>query len=384
MEAVLGTAMIVHHGYDPGLVKRRQKIKRNLRLLERAIQEMPNEAALVMNYGLDLVNDGRLEEGLVQYRRAFRLMEPHPAEAILPEVRERLLTIYGVHLLRADRFEEVAEVMTSRLAKDCGPTASLHFLAGAALMKLGRNAEAIPHLKDCLEKRNEPALTPPCQQIFKGGPRQLLAECFAKLEQYEEAEKSFKEALGEDPESLGLLHDYAYFLHQRKQSLEALQILHGVLGKGIDDLRIWHLGSLISNSRPEFVEFALDWTAEAIKFYPEHSGIGLARGEALMKSERLSEAIPYFKMEPHAGEPAAMAAIMLAELVEGNVLPAVPVDQEPSTSREFIAWYRRLLAAKAQKTLASVNSKVEVLRKRLPTAGEMLTQALNEAGPLDE
>ena len=383
MDAVLGTAKIMHHGYDPGLVKRRQKIKRNLRLLERAIEEMPNESALVMNYGLDLVNDGRLEDGLVQYRRAFRLMEPHPADVVLPEVRERLMTIYGVHLLRAERFEEVVEVMTSRLAKDCGPTASLHFLAGAALMKLGRDAEAIPQLNDCLEKRHEPTLTPPCQQIFKGGPRHLLAECFSKLEQHEDAERSFKEALDEDPESTGLLHDYAYFLHQRKQSLEALQVLHSVLGKGIDDLRIWHLGSLISNSRPEFIEFALDWTAEAIKFYPDHSGISLARGEALMKSERLSEAIPYFKMEPHAGEPAALAAIILAELVEGNALPAVSEDQEPTTSREFIAWYRRLLAAKAQKSLMSVNAKADVLRETLPTAGKMLSQALSEAGPLD-
>ena len=383
MEAVLGTAKIVHHGYDPGLVKRRQKIRRNLRLLERAIKEMPNEAALVMNYGLDLVNDGRLEEGLVQYKRAFRLMEPHPAESILPEVRERLMTIYGVHLLRAERFEEVVEVMTSRLANDCGPTASVHFLAGAALMKLGKAAEAIPHFMDCLEKRNEPTLTPPCQQIFKGGPRHLIAECFSKLGQHDEAEGSFKAALAEDPNATGLLHDYAYYLHQRQRSLEALQLLHGVLGKGIDEMRIWHLGSLISNSRPEFVEFALDWTAEAVKFCPDNSGISLARGEALMKSERLSEAVPYFKMEPHAGKPAAMSAIIFAELVAGNPLPAVPVDQEPIISREFIAWYRRLLAAKAQKTLMSVNSKVDVLRERLPTASRMLTQALNEAGPLE-
>ena len=70
MEAKLGTATIFHYGYDPGLVKRRQKIRRNLLLMERAVQELPNEAALLMNYGLDLVNDGRLE-GMEKYRQAI-------------------------------------------------------------------------------------------------------------------------------------------------------------------------------------------------------------------------------------------------------------------------------------------------------------------------
>ncbi|MDA1275118.1 MAG: glycosyltransferase [Verrucomicrobia bacterium] len=379
MDAVLGTARIVHHGYDPGLVKRRQKVRRNLRLLERAIEEMPNEAALIMNYGLDLVNDGRLEEGLVQYRKAFKVMEPHPAAAILPEVRERLLTIFGVHLLRAERFDEVVDVMTSRLARDCGPTASIHFLAAAALMKLGRPGEAISQLKDCLVKRSESTLTPPCPQIFKGGPRHLLAECFCKLAQFSDAETEFKEALKESPDSAGILHDFAYFLHQRERSLEALQVLHGVLGKGVDELRIWHLGSLIANCRPEFVEFALDWTAEAIKFCPEHAGIGLARGEALLKSGRLKEAVPYFRKEPHATEASALAAVILAELAEGNPVPSVAAAEEPNVSREFIAWYRRLLATKAQTTLLTINSKVDLLQRVLPTASQMLKQALNEA-----
>jgi glycosyltransferase involved in cell wall biosynthesis/tetratricopeptide (TPR) repeat protein len=380
MEAVLGTARINHYGYDPGLVKRRQKVRRNLRLLERAIQEMPNEAALVMNYGLDLVNDGRLEEGLVQYRNAVRIMEPHKPDAILPEVRERLLTIFGVHLLRADRFEEVVQVMTSRLANDCGPTASLHFLAAAGLMKLDRPAEAIPHLQACLAKRGQPTLTPPCKQVFRGGPRHLLAECFCKTKQVAEAEEAFKEGLKEDPDSVGLLRDYAYFLHKSERSLEAMQVLHQFLGSGVDDEHIWHLGCLISNSRPEFAEFASDWTAEAIKFHPEHPGIVRARGEALLKAGELRESVPFFKKAPHREEPDALAAVVLAELGAGDPVSGVGSANEADVSREFIAWYRRLLATKAQKAVRAINGKLEILAGVLPTASRMLKQALEEAG----
>ncbi|MCF7762498.1 MAG: tetratricopeptide repeat protein [Verrucomicrobia bacterium] len=380
MEAVLGTARINHYGYDPGLVKRRQKVRRNLRLLERAIQEMPNEAALVMNYGLDLVNDGRLEEGLVQYRNAVRIMEPHKPDAILPEVRERLLTIFGVHLLRADRFEEVVQVMTSRLANDCGPTASLHFLAAAGLMKLDRPAEAIPHLQACLAKRGQPTLTPPCKQVFRGGPRHLLAECFCRTKQVAEAEEAFKEGLKEDPDSVGLLRDYAYFLHKSERSLEAMQVLHQFLGSGVDDEHIWHLGCLISNSRPEFAEFASDWTAEAIKFHPEHPGIVRARGEALLKAGELRESVPFFKKAPHREESDALAAVVLAELGAGDPVSGVGSANEADVSREFIAWYRRLLATKAQKAVRAINGKLEILAGVLPTASRMLKQALEEAG----
>ena len=153
MDATMGTAKIVHHGYDPALVLRRQKVKRNLRLLEKAIEEMPNECSLLMNYGLDLVNDGQMERGLEMYRRAMRVIAPISASYILPEVRERLVTLFGVHAMRAGRFEEVLQVATSKVAMDSGPTASMNFLAALSLMKLTRFEEAIPHLRQCLERR---------------------------------------------------------------------------------------------------------------------------------------------------------------------------------------------------------------------------------------
>ncbi len=379
MEAKLGTATIVHHGYDPGLVQRRQKIKRNLRLLEKAIVELPNEAALVMNYGLDLVNDGRLEEGLEKYRQAFRIMEPHQASSILPEVRERLLTLYGVHLMRANRFEEILEIMTSPLARDSGPTASMSFLAALALMKLERPAEAIPHLRECLDRRNLPAMTPPCREIHKAGPHHLLADCFSKNGQMTEAEVQFKLALNEEPQSPGILHDYALFLHGQKRSVEALQSLNGAVANGVNDERLWHLGGFVVNSQAEFLEFGLEWTGEAVRFFPDHPGIRGFRAETLFKAGRIAEALPFFRGAADAEGPATRAAIILCEVVLDQPLTDVPSEQEAKISAEFIGWYRRLLATNAKPTVLTVNSRVDLLRRMLPTAATLLAQALTEA-----
>ncbi|MBI4658801.1 MAG: glycosyltransferase [Verrucomicrobia bacterium] len=379
MDAELGTAKILHYGYDPGLVKRRQKIQRNLRLMERAVQELPNEAALLMNYGLDLVNDGRLEEGLEKYRQAYRVMEPHSAASILPEVRERLLTLYGVHALKAERFEEVLHIMTSRLATDAGPTASLHFLAAVALMKLNRPAEAVAHLESCLAKRELPTLTPPCHQIFNAGPDHLLAQCLVQTGQTENAELHFKRALEYEPNSAGMLHDYAHFLHRTNRSLEALQVLHGVMAKGINEPHIWHLGSFIANSKPEFVEFAVDWTREALKHFPEHEGIKFLRGEALFKAGQFRDALPFFENSPHVHEPSPRAAVLFCQLAEGQTLTPVPPDQEFMVSKEFVGWYRRLLATQSREALKKINARLDALRIALPTAATMLEQALREA-----
>jgi GT2 family glycosyltransferase/Flp pilus assembly protein TadD/glycosyltransferase involved in cell wall biosynthesis len=381
MEAKLGTAKIIHHGYDPTLVKRRQKVKRNLALMERAIAELPGEAALLMNYGLDLVNDGRLEEGLEKYRDAVRVMEPHPANTVLPEVRERLVTLFGVHLIRASRFDEVVQLMTSRLAADCGPTASMCFVAALGLMRLGRAAEAIPHLRECLKRRHIQALTPPCREIEKGGPHHLLGECLAKTGQNEEAEKQFKLALEQEPQAPGILHDYAHFLHLQNRSLEALQMLHGAVASGVNDEKIWHLGSFIANGKAEFVEFGLDWTAEALKYFPEHAGIKGFRGESLLKAGRLEEALPFFLETAKGDQPAATAGVILCQLALNQNPAKVSLDQEPRVSREFVAWYRRLLATNAKTSILAINGKFGELRKVLPTAAAILEQVLAESEP---
>src|SRR5205085_12107875 len=99
MENRLSDATILHHGYTAQIQRERGKVARNLALLERAIDEMPNEPHLLMNYGLELVRSGQMEQGLAQYREAVCVMSSLPADQIVPELRETLLTHLGTHLL---------------------------------------------------------------------------------------------------------------------------------------------------------------------------------------------------------------------------------------------------------------------------------------------
>jgi Tfp pilus assembly protein PilF len=194
----------------------------------------------------------------------------------------------------------------------------------------------------------------------------------------ETAEIHFKKAIEIEPDSPGILHDYAHFLYRTDRSLEALQTLHGAMAKGMSNEPIWHLGSFISAGKPEFIDFAVDWTEEAVKHYPRHEGIRGLRGETLLKAGRFREAQPYFQNSPLSGEPAAQAAVLMCRLAEGETPESIGVEMEKKLSIEFVGWYRRLLAARSQQGVSKLNSRVDTLRKVLPTAAAMLEQALKE------
>ncbi|HTA30996.1 MAG TPA: glycosyltransferase, partial [Candidatus Cybelea sp.] len=74
LKHLLGKTALLHHGYAGEVMSARNKIERNLRLLERAIDETPGEPHLIMSLGLELVRSGKRDAGLERYWEAFRLM----------------------------------------------------------------------------------------------------------------------------------------------------------------------------------------------------------------------------------------------------------------------------------------------------------------------
>jgi tetratricopeptide (TPR) repeat protein len=111
LENKLGKTALLHHGYTDEVVTSRNKIARNLRLLELAVEEMPNEPNLLMSFGLELVRSGHLEAGLEQYWEAFHVLSALPAGQIVPELRETLLTQLATQLMAA---KQPAEIVRSR------------------------------------------------------------------------------------------------------------------------------------------------------------------------------------------------------------------------------------------------------------------------------
>jgi tetratricopeptide (TPR) repeat protein len=379
LENKFGDAILLHHGYTKEMVASRDKIARNLRLLQKALEELPGEPHLLMNLGLELVRAGKLPEGLDQYDAAFRALSALPAAEVAPELRETLLTQSCTHLLSAKRPADVVRVLSSPLAKTEGLTATLHWLFGLACIELKNFANGAEHMRRCLAKRDKPALSPINRNILKAGPSHCLALCLAALKQPIAADKVFRDAVSADPKSKSVSFDYARFLAGNGREIDALKQLHQLTMADPSDATLWLFGGQVALSQPEFLDFACDWTGEAAKIFPAHASIAEQRAQALLLNGRIDEAFPLWRQLAAGPNLSHRAALLVCEARLNLPLSPVPPELAVRVSHEFVSWYRRLLAANAKKVVNVLNQRMDLLRPVVPGAVRTLEAAMAEA-----
>jgi glycosyltransferase involved in cell wall biosynthesis/FMN phosphatase YigB (HAD superfamily)/tetratricopeptide (TPR) repeat protein len=382
LENRIGDATLLHYGYTAEMTRDRNKVERNLRLLEKAIEELPDEPHLLMNYGLELARSGRETEALARYQEAFNSLSSKPAAEIVPELRESLLTQFCTRLTAARQFDTVVRVLTSPLAAmNGGLTASLHFSLGLAHLELKQFRGAADQMGQCLAKRSQNNLTPLNPEINTAAPSHCLALCLAKSGDAAAAEKAFQDGLKETGHGDELRLDYARFLVEQNRPVDALGQLNDVVAKNALHLGAWQLGGQIALSRPEFLEFAGDWTLESMRHAAKEPVIVAQRAEALMLSGDTAGALELWRriLDP-TSPPAVLAALILCETVE---LPATHALQEgrdeADASRAFIMWYQKLMSVKARTTILRLNEQTDKLSRALPGAARMLEAAMAEA-----
>ncbi len=376
-----GAAQLVHHGYAKELVKDRNKIERNLNLLLLAVNENPDDANLVMNLGLERVRSGDLAAGLTHYREAFQLMSALPPAEVVPELREALLTQFTCHLYKIRAHDEVAAVLTSSLAKAGGLTASLHFALGLAQFELAHYPAAADQMRQCLAQRKQPGLSPINTDILTAAPHHCLAMSLVKSGDAAGAEKAFQDGLSGKGRTGELALDYARFLADQNRPVEALQRLHEIVAQNATGAGAWRLGGEIALGRPDFLEFARDWTGEAVRCLPDDPVIAAQRAEVLLLGGQAANAQPLWERACNgARPPRALAAWILCSAAGSGTVPSTRnAAEETAVSRAFIEWYQRLVSAGARETILRLNSRVDAFRESLPTAARLLDSALAEA-----
>jgi len=375
----LGRSALLHHGYVPEIVISRDKIARNLRLLERAIEELPGEPNLVMSLGLELVRSGKLEAGSGKYWEAFHLLASLPKEQVVPELRETLITQLGTHLLAARKFVDITQLFQMPFVNSGEITASQHFTCGLAWMELNQPDKAATQMRACLGKRRQIALSPINPEILKAGPNHCLARCLAAMKQNADAAKAFTAALEDDPQSRSARFDFAGFHFERGDALEGLKLLNELVAERPDDLRVWQLGGEIALSHPDFCDFARDWSGEALKSFPENAAIIAQCAEALLLNQDMEKSLELWKRIPSPSV-RQQAALILCEFLSDSATSPSTIANEELVSAEFLKWYRRLIDYNASSAVFDLNRRIAELKSILPTFGGFLAAAVEEAG----
>ena len=165
----------------------------------------------------------------------------------------------------------------------------------------------------CIDKAFYDSLATSVPDVRTWKPRHLLANANASLGNEKEAIRIWEEVLVECKDSPDPFHDYARFLSSLNRNKEAIRVLVKSLDSGLNGQKIWELGAGIVNSDPELAAMALDWTEEAVQYFPESDVTNVRRGEALMKNGRYLEAITYFERLTSRGERNATAAQLICK-----------------------------------------------------------------------
>ena len=371
----IGKATLMHHGYSAEIKQSKDKVKRNLRLLELALEEFPDEPALLMNHGLDLYNDGQVEKAIGQLGCAAAEMEKMEPAAVLPEVRERLVNTYASILLQAEETGKLVEFAQSRVALASGPTASLHYLHGLALLKSSRSTEAIPEFQACIAKAGQPVMAPACRGVQKAGPHHLLGDCLARDGRAEEAEEQYRMGIELEPTNVPIRLDYAKFLVTQHRPTEALNVLHNRIEEHGPDEKLWALGCQIVNGHLEDFEVAANWTECAMLHYPDHAEIRKHRAIALLTAGRFDEAVEYFEQTPGLENEMTTAAIYLCRITSDHAKKLKTPENELAISKYLTDWYRRLLTHDNEPATQAVIARLDALERLLPTAARILREA---------
>jgi tetratricopeptide (TPR) repeat protein len=374
-----GKSALLHRGYTKEVVVSRDKIERNLKLLKVAIEELPDEPSLIMNLGLELVRSGKLEAGIEKYQEALSLLASQPVSLLVPELRETLITQLATHLLAAKKFPEIVHLSRMPFVKSGGVTASQHFVFGLAHMELQQPAEAVGQLRQCLEKRNRPVLSPINSDIHKAGPNHCLAMALSALDQREAAEQAFQSALTDDPQTRPARYDYARFKASQGEPLEALKLLNQLNAEDPSESRVWQFGAQIALSRPELLAFARQWTTTAIQHFPEHAPILLQHAESLLLNGEANAALPFWLRAHSPNSARQLAAIVLCESVAGTNSRTFTADDEALVSQEFNKWYQLLIKAGANSLLHQLNETMENIRPVIPSFVRLWEAAISEA-----
>ena len=262
---------ILHHGYEPAVMKERNKIQRNHDLLRKAILGNPNEFYFHMQLGLELGRMDKKEESFQEYAEALRLAETISINKITPEVRETLLTQYSAYLIVERRFTEVIQVLTGVLAKS-GPLTASHLMVRArAYIHLKQPIEALNDAELAHSYRMNGTLFPSAINPQSLALEAMMAEVFFINQRYPEALEYFETALKSDSPELRTVLAYSECLNKTGRIGEALQYLHNIAINKNNIPAIWIHGATMLMRHAELKTVTLQWIAEAEHYHPQNS-----------------------------------------------------------------------------------------------------------------
>lgn len=191
---------VLHYGYLGQLVEAQDKEERNLGILRRRVAEDPRDSFAHFNLGVEHMRRRELGQAIKAFQRAFRLL-PGPETPYAPPLLRHLAAC----LLDSGRTEEALAVLEQGEAL-YPEYVDLAYLRGVALNRMGRFAEALAVLEDCLRRGDTSAVC--LSQVGAGSflARLAMVDSYLALGRMEEVAEAYRLGKEEAQRRLGEIH----------------------------------------------------------------------------------------------------------------------------------------------------------------------------------
>jgi len=186
--------LVVHHyGYLEEAVREKNKRARNKPLLEKMLEEKPDDPFTLFNMGNEYLSSGKHLEALEYYRRA-REQVRDLSVAFVPHLYFRMASALDA----LGRTQEALKVLEEALSIYTTGT-DFEFLRGSIYLRQHRYTMAIESFEKCLAMGRPPAALEFLDGCGTFRPAYLLGEIFARLEDWGRALKYFSKTLELSP-----------------------------------------------------------------------------------------------------------------------------------------------------------------------------------------
>jgi glycosyltransferase involved in cell wall biosynthesis len=193
------TVRLHHYGYMDDAVQEKQKRSRNLSILRRQLENMPENPFLLFNVGNEYIAQNDFRGALSYYERSFDGFNAEEA--------------YAPHLLlrMASCHENLRQYKSALLYLELGialypACTDFEYMRGCILHKLGRYTLAAAALEKCLRQGEAPLSLRMIDQCGSFRPAFSLGLLYEELEDYEKALKYYHMALKFRPDLYSSLY----------------------------------------------------------------------------------------------------------------------------------------------------------------------------------
>ena len=144
---------VYHHGYLTPAVQGKDKIQRNLRILQALLAEQPDDSFTLFNLGTEWVRLGEWDQAITAYSQALAIVQRQAGWA--PELVKKL----AIALVERRRHAEGLRLLQGGL-RDYPDYTDLQYLLACLCHRVGRYSQALAAYRRCLEMGEAPGCYP--------------------------------------------------------------------------------------------------------------------------------------------------------------------------------------------------------------------------------